>query len=78
MVTDKTMPNSLDEARDILTVEEAGHLLRLGRHAMYEAIRRGEIKTKRIGRRLLVTKRTLQQLLEIATDDEKEDACEEA
>lgn len=76
MVTEKMMPNSLTEARDILTVDESAHLLRVGRHAMYEAIRRGEIETCRFGRRLLIKKTTIQRLLSIATDDEKEVPCE--
>jgi excisionase family DNA binding protein len=78
MVTERPMPNSLSEAREILTVDEAAHLLRLGRHAMYEALRRGDVQSHRIGRRLLIKKETIQRLLSIATDDDKEEQCEEA
>ena len=37
-----------------IDVPEAGRLLGLGRNAAYEAARRGEIPTLRIGQRLLV------------------------
>lgn len=37
-----------------ITVEEAASLLGLGRSAAYEAARRGEIPTRRLGRRVLV------------------------
>lgn len=47
-----TLP-SLD-GRPTLTVEETASLLGLGRSAAYEAIRRGEIPSRRLGRRLLV------------------------
>ena len=42
------------EDRLTVTVEEAASLLSLGRTAAYEAARRGEIPTRRLGRRLLV------------------------
>ena len=38
----------------VLTVEEAGQILRLSRNSMYEAIRRGEVPNIRIGRRILI------------------------
>ncbi|MBA2387000.1 MAG: helix-turn-helix domain-containing protein [Acidimicrobiia bacterium] len=41
-------------ARAILTVEETASLLNLGRTAAYEAARRGEIPTRRLGRRVVV------------------------
>lgn len=44
-------------------VEEAGRLLGLGRGASYEAAKRGEIPTIRIGRRLLVPKAALDRML---------------
>ncbi|MEQ8716666.1 MAG: helix-turn-helix domain-containing protein [Acidimicrobiales bacterium] len=42
------------ESRLTLTVEEVASLLSLGRSATYEAIRRGEIPSRRLGRRVLV------------------------
>jgi excisionase family DNA binding protein len=40
--------------RVTVSVEEAARLLGLGRSAAYEAARRGELPTRRLGRRLLV------------------------
>lgn len=45
--------HDLDD-RLTLTVEEAASLLSLGRTAAYEAVRRGEIPARRLGRRLVV------------------------
>lgn len=47
----------------VYTVEEAGALLNLGRSGAYEAVRRGDIPTIRIGRRLLVPKVALDRLM---------------
>ena len=43
----------LDE-RITLTIEETASLLGLGRTATYEAARRGQIPSRRLGRRLVV------------------------
>jgi len=57
---------TLTEARQlptVLTVEEAGRLLGLGRSAAYDAVQRGELPVLRFGRRLLVpTARILDML----------------
>ena len=45
------------------TVEEARDRLGLSRGLIYEAIRRGEIPSIRIGRRILVPRVALEQLL---------------
>jgi excisionase family DNA binding protein len=42
------------EGRLTVTVEEAASVLGLGRSAAYEAARRGEIPTRRLGRRIVV------------------------
>lgn len=42
------------EHRITLTVEEVASLLGLGRTAAYEAARRGEIPSRRLGRRVIV------------------------
>ncbi len=49
-------PLTLDAITDrvTLTVEEAAALLGLGRSAAYEAARRGQIPTRRLGRRVVV------------------------
>jgi excisionase family DNA binding protein len=41
-------------ARATITIEQAAKLLGLGRTAAYDAARRGELPTRRLGRRLLV------------------------
>ena len=53
----------LDE-KQVLTVEEAGKVLGLGRASSYQAAARGDIPTIRIGRKLLVPIRGLELLLE--------------
>ena len=47
----------------VLTVEEAAVVLRLSRGTAYEAVRRGDIPTIRIGRRLLVPRARLMAML---------------
>jgi excisionase family DNA binding protein len=49
------------------TVEEAAELLGVGRGTAYEAARRGELPTVRLGRRLLVPRHALEQLLDVPT-----------
>ena len=49
-------PFSLDQlaSRATITIEQAAQVLGLGRTAAYDAARRGELPTRRLGRRLLV------------------------
>lgn len=58
--------------RRTYTVDEAGELLGIGRNTAYEAARRGEIPTIKIGRRLLVPRAALERML--AGDDRTPDA----
>lgn len=51
--------------RLVYTVPEAGRLLGLGRNAAYEAAKRGDIPTLRIGRLLLVPKIPFHRMLGI-------------
>lgn len=46
-----------------LTVEEAATKIGLGRGSAYEAVRRGEIPSIRFGKRILVPRAALEQLL---------------
>ncbi len=55
--------------RKTLTVPEAGKVLGLGRNSSYDAARRGEIPTVRIGKRLLVPRAALAKLLGQTDDD---------
>jgi excisionase family DNA binding protein len=57
--------------RLILTVPEAGQLLGLSRVGAYQAARRGEIPTIRIGRRVLVPRVALDRLLARAGRDDE-------
>ena len=50
--------------RETVDVPEAGKILGISRNAAYEAARRGEIPTIRIGKRILVPLARLKQLLE--------------
>jgi excisionase family DNA binding protein len=49
--------------RRTLTVEEAARELGIGRNTAYLAVRRGEIPTISIGRRLLVPRDALERML---------------
>lgn len=51
------------ERRATITVEEAAELLGIGRTAAYQAARRGQLPTCRLGRRLLVPVPALIELL---------------
>ena len=48
---------------DVYTVEEVAQRLRIGRGACYLAVRRGEIPAIRLGRRVVVSRRALERLL---------------
>lgn len=56
-------------ARLTYTVEEAAQLLGISRGTAYESARRGELPTLRLGRRLLVPRRALEQMLTAAGTD---------
>lgn len=58
------VPGDVEEKRLTLTVEEAAEILGLSRAFAYEAVRRGEIPSIRIGRRILVPRAALERLLE--------------
>jgi excisionase family DNA binding protein len=51
------------QERWTFTVEEARFRLGLGRSSIYEALRRGDIPYIRIGRRILIPRASLEQLL---------------
>jgi excisionase family DNA binding protein len=61
-----SMMLTFDELPDVMTVAQCAHFLGIGRNAAYEAVRRVELPAIRIGRRLLVPKAALRQLLEAA------------
>jgi excisionase family DNA binding protein len=47
-------PSAAIADRTVITVEETSALLGIGRSAAYEAARRGDIPTRRLGRRVYV------------------------
>jgi excisionase family DNA binding protein len=59
---DATLENTHPERR-VVTVNEAAVMLRISRGAAYEAAKRKEIPTIRIGRRLLVPLAALERML---------------
>jgi len=53
----------MDHKKLTLSVDETSKLLGIGRNSCYEAIARGEIPSIRIGKRLLVPRTGLENLL---------------
>ena len=51
------------ETEPVVSVERAGALLGLGRSASYDAVKRGDIPSIRIGRRYVVSTARLRALL---------------
>jgi excisionase family DNA binding protein len=54
----------------VLTVEEAAEALRIGRTAAYDAVRRGDIPSVRIGRSVRVPRHQLEALLGLRNGDD--------
>jgi excisionase family DNA binding protein len=50
--------------RQTYSVPEAGEIVGLGRSSAYQAAARGDLPTLRIGKRLLVPRKALENLLE--------------
>lgn len=60
------MTNSLAVfQRATITVEEAARILGISRGSAYEAVRRGDIPTIRIGKRLIVPVAALERMLAV-------------
>ncbi len=62
---DRLVPE-MDALPLTLTIPEAAELLRIGRNSAYEAVRRGDLPVVRIGRRLLVPRQALLEMLSCA------------
>ena len=58
------MGRELDESCEVLSVEEAGRKLGIGRAAAYAHAKAGRIPVIRLGNRMLVPKVAFKQLLE--------------
>jgi excisionase family DNA binding protein len=62
--------NRRDDEPAVMSVEEAGKMLRLGRSAAYAAAKRGELPTIRFGRRLVVPRAKLLEMLGVRNHDD--------
>jgi excisionase family DNA binding protein len=60
----------------VLTVSETARVLRIGRNQAYDAVRRGDIPSIRVGRRILVPRHALEQLLNRSVIDDHLDSTE--
>ena len=52
-----------DTQQLVLTVREAGKLLRISRGATYEAVRSGRLGSVRLGKRILIPRASIDRLL---------------
>jgi excisionase family DNA binding protein len=64
MSTPPAVPVPNPKAEPTISVERAGRLLGVSRGSAYEAVRRGEIPSIRIGNRIVVPTAALVRLLE--------------
>lgn len=55
------------EESDVLTVEEGARFLRIGRNQLYDAIGRGEVPHRRIGKTIRLSRTVLLRWLEGAS-----------
>ncbi len=60
------MSLNTDDGCLVLTVPEAGRVLGMGRNAAYEAAKRGDLPTIRIGKLIRVPKAALHAMIESA------------
>jgi excisionase family DNA binding protein len=63
---DMTVPAAAEDERLVYGVPEAGRMLGLTRNASYEASKRGDIPTIRIGKLIRVPKAAFHKMLEQA------------
>lgn len=59
----------LADAPDVMTVEEAAQLARVGKNAMYEAVKRGDVWSARIGKSIRIPKSALSAFLGLDTNE---------
>jgi excisionase family DNA binding protein len=60
----------LADLPDFLTVDQVAAVLRLSRGSVYQAVRRGELPSVPLGRRLLIPKRFLMRLAGMEAESE--------
>ena len=65
IVGEKNRPMAINKKLNptVLTVVEVAKILRIGKISAYQAIERGEVPSIRIGRRILIPRFALEQLL---------------
>lgn len=59
----------IETPAQVLTVEEAAHVLRIGRSCAYAGVRSGAIPSIRVGRAIRVPAHLLERMLEPVNDD---------
>jgi excisionase family DNA binding protein len=52
-----------DSDREVLTVAEVSRMLGVGKNAVYEAVNRGELPSIRLGRRIVIPRQKLSEIL---------------
>ena len=62
-------------ARQTYQIEEVAKLLGIGRNQAYEAARRGDFPTLRLGRRLVAPKHPIDRMLGLKNSDSVRDAA---
>lgn len=72
------MTNLHEPHRATLTVEEAAALLGISRTTAYESVRRGEIPARRFGRRVVVLRHELEDLIGLPNDRAHDRAATDA
>lgn len=55
------------DSRATITVDELAKVLGIGRRQAYEAVNRGDVPSIRIGQRILISSRVLNQILDSGT-----------
>lgn len=59
-------PQALESLPDLLTIAEAAEYLRLSKNGVYALARDGELPSVRLGRRVVIPKRSIERLIEEA------------
>lgn len=62
------MQTELRHLPEFLTAEEFFKLMRIGRNTGYEALRRGDFPSIRVGRRLLIPRAAIERLVQEAVE----------
>ncbi len=57
------------ETKMVYTVDEVAEVLGLSRNTVYEAVHRKEIPSIKIGRRIIIPKRALEEALSLAAQE---------